>query len=96
MAGHGEHLHIPTQEDTELTAKEHLLLAYFLAHPEIVCEKDELIQAVWPEDRIFEEGVRDDSLAQLIRRLRMKIEADPSQPRYIHTVAGRGYRYKYE
>jgi energy-coupling factor transporter ATP-binding protein EcfA2 len=83
----------PTQEDSELTAKEHMLLAYFYDHPEVVCEKDNLIRAVWPEDHIFEQGIRDDSLAQLVRRLRTKIEADPSQPRHIHTVPGRGYRY---
>ncbi len=93
MALRGERLPGPAQEDSELTAKEHLLLAYFLAHPRVVCEKDDLIHAVWPEDRIFEQGVRDDSLAQLVRRLRTKIEADPSQPLRIHTVPGRGYRY---
>ncbi len=77
----------------QLTAKEHLLLEYFRAHPQEVCEKDDLIRAVWPEDKIFERGVRDDSLAQLIRRLREKIETDASSPRRIHTVPGRGYRY---
>jgi energy-coupling factor transporter ATP-binding protein EcfA2 len=76
-----------------LTAKEHLLLEYLRAHPGQVCAKDDLIRAVWPEDRIFEEGVRDDSLAQLVRRLRKKIEPDPSLPRYLHTVPGRGYRF---
>jgi DNA-binding winged helix-turn-helix (wHTH) protein len=57
-----------------------------------VCDKDDLIRAVWPEDRIFERGVRDDSLAQLVRRLREKVETNPSAPRRIQTVAGRGYR----
>ncbi|HLE30620.1 MAG TPA: helix-turn-helix domain-containing protein [Anaerolineales bacterium] len=38
-------------------------------------------------------GVRDDSLAQLVRRLREKIEPDPANPRHIHTVPGRGYRF---
>jgi DNA-binding winged helix-turn-helix (wHTH) protein len=52
-----------------------------------------LIHAVWPEDRIFERGIRDDSLAQIIRRLREKIEPDPSSPSHVHTVPGRGYRY---
>ena len=93
MTGQPERSLGPIQEDTDLTAKEHLLLAYFRAHPEVVCEKDELIRAVWPEDRIFEQGIRDDSLAQLVRRLRTKIETDPSQPRLIHTVPGRGYRF---
>jgi hypothetical protein len=79
--------------DQQLTAKEHLLLEYLRQHPNLVCEKDDLIHAVWPEDRIFERGIRDDSLAQLIRRLREKIEPDPSSPSHIHTVPGRGYRY---
>jgi energy-coupling factor transporter ATP-binding protein EcfA2 len=77
----------------QLTAKEHLLWQYFHAHPEIVCEKDELIRAVWPEDQIFERGVRDDSLAQLIRRLREKVEMSPSDPAHIQTIPGRGYRF---
>ena len=85
---------LPAQVDTAgLTAKEHALWEYLQAHPNQVCEKDDLIRAVWPEDRIFERGVRDDSLAQLVRRLREKIETDPSNPRHIQTVAGRGYRF---
>jgi energy-coupling factor transporter ATP-binding protein EcfA2 len=81
-------------DSSDLTAKEHLLLAYFLEHAGEVCEKDDLIQAVWPEDKIFEQGIRDDSLAQLVRRLRKKIEPDPAAPRRIHTIPGRGYRFK--
>jgi len=83
----------PTFDTTHLTAKENLLLKHFIAHPDGVCEKDDLIRAVWPEDKVFERGVRDDSLAQLVRRLREKIEPDPASPRYIHTVPGRGYRF---
>jgi hypothetical protein len=84
----------PEQIDTAgLTAKEHALWEYLQEHPGQVCEKDDLIRAVWPEDRIFERGIRDDSLAQLVRRLREKIEPDPSNPRHIQTIAGRGYRY---
>ncbi len=83
-----------TEMDTSsLTAKEVLLLQYLQAHPAKVCEKDDLIRAVWPEDRVFLKGIRDDSLAQLVRRLREKIEADPSAPRLVQTVPGRGYRY---
>jgi len=79
---------------SNLTAKEDLLLKYFLDHSGKVCIKDDLIAAVWPEDRIFEQGIRDDSLAQLIRRLRVKIEPDPSDPELIQTVPGRGYIFK--
>ncbi len=77
----------------QLTAKEHLLLEYLRAHPNQVCEKDDLIGAVWPEDEIYERGVRDDSLAQLVRRLRVKIEPNPSEPTFVITVPGRGYRF---
>jgi hypothetical protein len=76
-----------------LTAKEFELLSYLLDNQGTICEKDTLIRAVWPEDKVFEEGIRDDSLAQLVRRLRIKIEPDPSNPTYLQTVAGRGYRF---
>jgi energy-coupling factor transporter ATP-binding protein EcfA2 len=86
--------HRPVEMDTSsLTAKEHALLNYLIEHPNVVCEKDDLIRAVWLEDEIFEYGIRDESLAQLVRRLRKKIEPDPSSPRYIQTVPGRGYRF---
>jgi DNA-binding winged helix-turn-helix (wHTH) protein len=76
-----------------LTAKEFELLSYLLNNEGTICEKDTLIRAVWPEDKVFEEGIRDDSLAQLVRRLRIKIEPDPSNPTYLQTIAGRGYRF---
>lgn len=79
---------------TDLTAKEYRLLEALRSRAGEVCEKDELVRAVWPEDVIFEQGIRDESLAQLIRRLRVKIEPDPAEPTYIHTVAGRGYLFR--
>ncbi len=83
----------PGIDTDQLTAKELLLLEYLKARAGEICAKDDLIRAVWPEDRVFERGVRDDSLAQLVRRLREKVEADPSHPEKIQTVAGRGYRF---
>jgi DNA-binding winged helix-turn-helix (wHTH) protein len=83
------------QSDSNLlTAKESRLLEYLQAHPGQVCEKDDLVQAIWPEDVIFERGVRDESLAQLVRRLRIKIEENPGEPQRLITVPGRGYLYK--
>jgi energy-coupling factor transporter ATP-binding protein EcfA2 len=76
-----------------LTAKEMMLFEFLQAHPDKICEKDDLIQAVWPEDKVIEGGIRDDSLAQLIRRLRRKIEPDPANPRHIQVITGRGYRF---
>jgi hypothetical protein len=78
---------------TRLTAKEQLLLDYFQEHANQVCDKDDLIRAVWPEDHVFSQGVRDDSLAQLVKRLRRKIEPVPANPRLIITIPGRGYEY---
>ncbi|OGO17774.1 MAG: hypothetical protein A2Z14_06875 [Chloroflexi bacterium RBG_16_48_8] len=75
-----------------LTAKEFALLSYLLDNEGAICEKDTLILAVWPEDKVFVEGIRDDSLAQLVRRLRVKIEPDPSIPTFLQTIPGRGYR----
>jgi len=84
----------PVEPDTaRLTTLENLLFGYLRTHPGKVCEKDELIRAVWPEDKVYEVGVRDDSLAQLVRRLRVKIEPDPDRPRLILSIPGRGYRY---
>jgi energy-coupling factor transporter ATP-binding protein EcfA2 len=76
-----------------LTAKEYLLWEYLRGHSNQVCDKDDLIRAVWTEDKIFTEGIRDDSLAQLVRRLRVKVEPNPAEPTFIHTIPGRGYRY---
>jgi hypothetical protein len=78
---------------SDLTAKEQALLDYLRLHATQVCEKNDLIAAVWPEDQIFTEGLRDESLSQLVRRLRLKIEPDPASPRYIQTVPGRGYLF---
>ncbi len=76
-----------------LTAAEQRLLDFFRAHVGQVCSKDELIHAVWPEESLVE-GLRDDSLAQLVHRLRSKIEPDPARPTRIQTIPGRGYRYQ--
>jgi DNA-binding winged helix-turn-helix (wHTH) protein len=82
----------PTVETIRLTLKEKLLFDYLRQHLPELCEKDDLIRAAWPEDAVFERGVRDDSLAQLIRRLRRKIEDGGTRPQIIQTVPGRGYR----
>jgi energy-coupling factor transporter ATP-binding protein EcfA2 len=79
---------------SELTAKEHLLLEYLQSHVDEVCSKDDLVHAVWSEDVIYEQGIRDESLAQLVRRLRVKIEPNPNEPHFIQTIPGRGYLFR--
>ncbi len=81
-------------DTTRFTATEKRLFDHLLAHAGQVCEKDDLIRAVWREDQVYVTGVRDDSLAQVVRRLRIKIEPDPSRPRYLETVPGRGYLFR--
>jgi DNA-binding winged helix-turn-helix (wHTH) protein len=76
----------------ELTAHEDRLLSFFLERPGEICTKDILMRAVWPDEALLE-GVRDDRLAQLIKRLREKIEPTLTKPTYIQTVRGRGYRF---
>ena len=90
----GQTAPVKTRFDTaQLTANEFRLLTHLQTHVGTVCAKDDLIRAVWSEELILE-GLRDDSLAQLVRRLRQKIEPDPSKPRFIHTAPGRGYMYR--
>lgn len=73
-----------------LTAREFELLQMFTEHPRQVLTRDTLFETLW--------GPYGDrhSLTVHIGRLREKIEADPSTPRYIVTVWGVGYRFEGE
>ena len=72
-----------------LTAKEFDLLAYLMSHPRRAFRREALLEAVWG----FTTG--DTSTVTVhIRRLRAKIEPDPSAPRYVCTVWGVGYRFE--
>ena len=80
-----------TSEAEELTALEKRLLDYLKGHQDVICTKEELITAVWPEEKLVA-GLRDDSLTQLVHRLRDKI--DPAKTNKIQTIPGRGYRFR--
>ena len=72
-----------------LTAKEFDLLHYLMRHPGEVFSRDELLDAVW--DRNF---VGDPATVTVhIRRLREKIERDPSRPSHLKMVWGTGYKF---
>jgi DNA-binding response OmpR family regulator len=72
-----------------LTAKEFDLLVHFMRHPRQALRREELLQEVLG----FSYG--DSSTVTVhIRRLREKIEPDPSQPRFVCTVWGVGYRFE--
>lgn len=74
-----------------LSSSEFRLLSYLLANENRVCEKEEIINAVW-KDTATKEGVTDQALDQIIYRVRRKIENDPNNPSYVLTVKGRGYK----
>ncbi len=72
-----------------LTVKEFELLAHFMRHPRRAFRREELLSEIWG----FTFG--DTSTVTVhVRRLREKIEPDPSSPRYVTTVWGLGYRFE--
>ncbi|MFJ5792549.1 response regulator transcription factor [Lysinibacillus sp. NPDC097162] len=72
----------------ELTAKEIGLMACFMHNPNRILSKETLFERVWSEDFFGS----DNTVMVHIRRLREKIEHDPSKPIYITTVKGLGYK----
>ncbi len=77
-------------EAVDLSEREVKLLYVFFSHPDEVLSRDRLLNDVWGID--YYGTTR--TLDQHIARLRKKVEPDPSQPAYIHTVHGVGYRYR--
>lgn len=71
-----------------LTANEQKLLSYFMQNPLHILSKEQLLTALWDVDGNF---VDENTIAVNIRRLREKIEDDPSSPSYIKNVRGLGY-----
>lgn len=75
-----------------LTISEFRLLAFLIAHPEAVVDREQIIEAVWRDNKQTV-GVTDQAIDQLIFRLRKKIEDDPNTPLHIQTVKGRGIKF---
>ena len=74
----------------ELTQVEFQFMEYFLTHAGVLLSRADILSRVWGADYYGEDKVVDVN----IRRLRMKIEDDPSVPRHIVTVWGSGYRWE--
>lgn len=79
-------------EQLDLTALEFNLLATFLSYPSRVWNRSQLIDKLWGSDFFGDERVVDTHVA----RLRKKIEPDPSNPMFIKTVIGVGYKFEDE
>jgi two-component system response regulator ResD len=76
-------------QDVILSAKEFDLLYHFACNPRRVASREQLLEAVWGYGYIGDAS----TVTVHIRRLREKIEPDPSNPTYIHTVWGVGYKF---
>jgi DNA-binding winged helix-turn-helix (wHTH) protein len=73
----------------ELSKKENLLFTYLKSKMEIICEREEIIQAVWPE--VEELGVSDWAIDRLVARLRVKLRSQGAEFE-IQTIKTRGYK----
>jgi DNA-binding response OmpR family regulator len=76
-------------EPLRLTAKEFDLLYFLARHPRQVFSRRQLMESVWGYGAALDTG----TVTVHIRRLREKIEPDPSRPRFLETLWGVGYRF---
>ena len=74
----------------ELTKREFDLLAFLAAHPRRVFSRQELLSEVWGSSEDWQVPA---TVTEHIRRVRLKVEPDPANPRWIHNVRGVGYRF---
>lgn len=77
-------------KEIELKNKEYELLLFLMLNADIVFSKETLYERIWGYDAMGDNA----TVAVHINRLRDKIEKTPSEPRYIQTVWGAGYRFK--
>lgn len=76
------------EKEIKLTATEWKLLKLFITNPKKNFTKEQIYQDIWQTDYHFDDNV----INVHMRRLREKIEDNPSQPKYIQTLWGFGYR----
>ena len=88
----GAHEVTLNQKPVVLSAKEFDLLLFFAQNPRQVFSRTQLLDNVWGFDYFGDPS----TVTVHIRRLREKIEGDPSQPTFIETVWGVGYRFNAE
>ncbi|MGD8753230.1 MAG: response regulator transcription factor, partial [Anaerolineales bacterium] len=72
-----------------LTPKALLLLEYLMTHPDELVSRERLLDVVWGWD--YPVGSR--AVDSRVAELRRVLDDDPSQPRFIETVPGQGYRF---
>lgn len=77
-------------EVLDLTAGEYKLLCLFMQNPNIVLTKEQILDKLWDCEGNF---IDNSTLTVYIRRLRMKVEDNPSEPKMLLTVRGIGYKW---
>lgn len=73
-----------------LTATEFRLLEFLMSRPGVVFSREQLLNAVWGQDR----AITDRAVDVYVLRLRQKVERDPANPLLIHSVRGFGYTFE--
>jgi len=81
---------LKNQKLIELTQVEFQIMEYFFSNPSTALSRTDILNHVWGAEHAGEEKIVDVN----IRRIRMKIEDDPSIPRHIVTVWGLGYKWE--
>ena len=76
-------------EPVDLTQLEYQIMEFFFLHPDRTHARADILHAIWGEGYFGDEKVVDVN----VRRLRMKVENDPSVPQHLLTVWGMGYRW---
>src|SRR5664280_1920204 len=74
----------------QLTATEFRLLEFMMNRPGVVFSREQLLNAVWGQDR----AITDRAVDVYVLRLRQKVEKDPAAPILIHSVRGFGYTFE--
>ena len=77
-------------EPLQLTATEFRLLEFLMSRPGVVFSREQLLNAVWGQDR----AITDRAVDVYVLRLRQKVEQDPANPILIHSVRGFGYTFE--
>ena len=77
-------------EEKQFTTKEFDLLTFLASNPDRVFTKDEIFRNIWDMDSIGDIA----TVTVHIKKIREKVEADSSNPQYIETIWGVGYRFK--
>lgn len=76
------------RNEISLTNIEFQILYFLSLHKGMVMSKEQIYEYVWNGEYVFD----DSNITSHIRRLRVKIEDDPANPKYIETVRGIGYK----